>query len=182
MKLIQAFTAAAIHCFGACAFAASIPVPNFSFEQPDVTEGTPSAVSGWTAIPIGGGGTPAVRDPVNAQYISSTGNNALLPGTADGGQAAYFGFRENGTGMTTSLTGTTIQANTLYLLTVAVGNPLDQEPGTVLLRLTVNGNVAVTNTILPTSIPNGTFTDFSVAFGPLVSTDSRIGGSLGIEL
>ena len=182
MKMIRACGFAAAFCVAAMTYAASITVPNFSFEEPDVAEGTPGAVSGWTALLIGGGGTPAVRDPVNAQYAGGTGNNTLLPGSAQGGQAAYFAFTENGSGMTTSIAGTTVQANTLYTLTVALGDPLDRDPGTVFLRLTVNGSVAATTTISPTSIPSGTFTDFSVALGPFASNDSRVGGSLGIEL
>jgi hypothetical protein len=182
MKMIRGCSFAATFWVAAMAYAAEIPVPDFSFEEPDLAEGTLGTVPGWTALLVGGGGTPRVRDPANAQYAGSTGNNALLPGSALGGQAAYFAFTENGSGMTTTLAGTTVQANTLYTLTAALGDPLDRDPGTVFLRLTLNGTVAATTTILPTSIPSGTFTDFSVALGPFASNDLRVGETLGIEL
>jgi len=109
-----------------------------------------------------------------------TGANGILPGTAVGTQAAFIGIGANTTRMSANVTS--VAANTVYLLTVAVGNPIDHNPGDVFLRLTINGSDLATTTIPPTSIPEGTFTDFSVALGPFAPNDSKIGGTLGIQL
>jgi len=177
MNLIRLCALAAAYCLAAVIHADSIAVPNFSFENPDVTDGNSSTtVTGWT-VTSGGPGSPAViRDPLNAQYAVSTGNNALLPGTADGGQAAFFSVTEGIDRISTPVA--TIQANTRYLLTAAVGNPLDRNPASVLLELTVNGLAIKTTTIPPASIPDGTFTDFTVEFGP----NSLVGEMLGIQI
>jgi hypothetical protein len=184
MKLIQALGVAAVYWLATVGYAASIPVPNFSFENPDVVDGasTEASIPGWTKS--GGGITTlvGVRDALNAQYSGATGINAPLPGTADGAQSAIMGAGEGGATLTTTVA--TLQANTQYLLTVAVGNPLDHEPGPVRLGLTIDGSTAPTasTTILPTSIPDGTFTDFSVSLGPFAPNDSRIGTALGIQI
>src|SRR5258706_10157023 len=95
MKRIWACGFATAYCVVAATYAASIPVPNFSFSDPDVADANLSTtVPGWTLTLGGGGNSAGVRDPLNAQYAGSTGNNALLPGTADGGQAAYFSLNE----------------------------------------------------------------------------------------
>jgi hypothetical protein len=176
-------------CFAAGAIAEPISVPNYSFENPDVADGTASSsIPDWIFSsgpfgPISGG----AHDQLNAQYAATTGNNAALPGAAAAGQDAFINIRPDPPAssfgaLRTSITDTTIAANTRYLLTVAVGNRLDADPGLVTLSLIANGTVSSSQTILPANIPNGTFTDFSTTLGPLAPGDSRIGGALGIEL
>ena len=49
MKLIRAFGFMVCCCFASVLHGASIPVPNFSFENPDVADGTSAAsIPGWT--------------------------------------------------------------------------------------------------------------------------------------
>ena len=183
MKLIYVVGVAAAYWLAMVGFAASIPVPNFSFEEPDVVDGAATVfgtpISGWTIL-YGGQSEAGVHDPLNAQYAGATGANGVLPGGAVGTQAAFIAIGANTTRMTTTNV-TSVSANTVYLLTVAIGNPLDHNPGNVFLRLTINGSDAATTTIPQASIPDGTFTDFSVALGPFASTDSNIGRTLGIE-
>jgi hypothetical protein len=183
MKLIHALGIAAAYSLAILANGASIPVPDFSFEEPDVVDGSAAGfgtvIPGWTIL-YGGQSEAGVHDPLNAQYAGATGANGVLPGTAVGTQAAFIAIGANTTRMTTTNV-TSVAANTVYLLTVAIGNPLDHNPGNVFLRLTINGSEAATTTIPQASIPDGTFTDFSAALGPFASTNSNIGRTLGIE-
>jgi hypothetical protein len=184
MKLIYSLAVAAAYWLAIIGYAASIPVPNFSFENPDIadggTTGSFDSIPGWSKS--SGTTFVGVRDPLNVQYSSATGINAPLPGSGDGAQSAVMSAGEGGATLSTNVG--TLAANTRYFLTVAVGNPLDHDPGPVRLGLTIDGSTAPTasTTILPGSIPDGTFTDFSVALGPFPSSDSRIGTALGIQI
>ena len=182
MKRIGTCTFAAVFSLAIAAHAASIPVPNFSFNDPEVADGTSNNLSrqipGWSPGGFGAG----VRDPVNAQYSGASGDNALLPGTADGGQTAFLPSAEGNPVAISTTTGITLQPNTVYLLTVAVGNPLDANPGDVSLKLTADSIGLATTTIGHTSIPEGTFTDFSLSMGPFPATHFLIGDPLGIEI
>lgn len=166
--------------------AAPISVPDPSFETPVVGDGGVvfSVVPFWTvttASPIGAG----IHDQLNAQYAGATGDAVPLPGSADGYQDAFItvGPGINTSFASLSVTGlATVVANTQYLLTVALGNRLDANPNDVTLELTVNG-IAASLTVVPaSSIPEGTFTDFSVSFTTLPSGDPRVGGQLGVLL
>jgi len=178
MKLINAFGVAAAFSLAIAAHAASIPVANFSFNDPELADGTRTFVGTVPGWPDAGG----VRDPVNAQYSGATGDNVSLPGTADGGQTAYIAFPEGLGATVRNNFGITIQANTLYTLTVALGNPLDTDPGTVVLDLFGNLIHVGSTTIPPTSITEGTFTDFSVSAGPFAPNNPVVGGPLAMRL
>src|SRR6266699_2070794 len=148
MKRIGTCAFVAVFSLAIAAHAASIPVPNFSFNDPEVADGTSNNISrqvpGWS---LGGFGGAGVRDPVNAQYSGASGENALLPGTADGGQTAFLASVEGNPMAIITTTGITLQPNTVYLLTVAVGNPLDANPGDVSLKLTADSIGLATTTI-----------------------------------
>src|SRR2546421_8963053 len=87
MKLIYVVGVAAAYWLAMVGFAASIPVPNFSFEEPDVVDGAATVfgtpISGWTIL-YGGQSEAGVHDPLNAQYAGATGANGVLPGGAVG--------------------------------------------------------------------------------------------------
>jgi len=182
MKLIRACSFAAALLVSTLSYAASITVPNFSFEDPDVVDGSATSfntsIPGWTKY-IGTGGLE-VRDPLNAQYPGATGVNASLPGTADAAQSLFVGAGEGTT--ITSNNVVNLEANTRYLLTVAVGNPLDTEPANVRLALAMDNSILAFTTILATSIPKGTFTDFSVALDPFSPFDGKVGSPLDIQI
>jgi len=188
-KYVIAFLVS-IYFVSLASIAGAIPVfiPNASFESPDVADGSAVAgISGWTFTTGGGfsNASAGVHDQLDAQYAGATGNNALLPGSADGGQDA---FLQIGLGASPSFgqiatSGlTTVSANTEYLLTVALGNRLDADPGYITLALAVNGTSVSSNVVTPSSITNGTFTDFSVSFSTLLVGDPNVGGDLAILL
>jgi len=74
MKLIHALGVAGAYSLVILANAASIPVPNFSFEEPDVVDGSATgfgtSIPGWTIL-LGGQSEAGVRDPLNAQYAGA---------------------------------------------------------------------------------------------------------------
>lgn len=149
-----------------------IAVPNFSFETPDVGDGvtsfnnTLSADSvntpGWISIFAGPGGKQGgAQDPTSAQYAGADGDGAALPAPADAGQALY--LRGTAMGDTMSFTTTDPVADavdgTTYTLTVAVGNPLDFEPGQITISILINGLVRATDVAVAADLADGQFTD-----------------------
>lgn len=167
-KLLSAPAALLAGLLAAAAGAAPIAVPNASFEDPDATDGQmfgalgPGDVTGWgpsfAGVGVSGGG---VHDPQDAQYAGSTGDGMALPGDADQGQALFLqGTVAGNTESFITLTDlATIEEDTTYTLTVAVGNPLDAEPGEVRLQILAAGGPVATTTIDPGTLPDGTFTD-----------------------
>jgi hypothetical protein len=162
-------------------------VPNFSFEDPDVSDGaTTLSIPGWTVTVSPAQGSAGIYDPVNAQYAGSTGNNSPLPGFPDGnpqgGQTAFISLREAQATLAIPDLGVTVQPNVRYLLTVAMGNRLDANPGNTAFRIVANGVHTGGTVVNGNVIPNGIFQDYEAVLGPLTPTDSRIGGVLGIEI
>ena len=167
-------------CFAvSLAMGRPIAIVNFSFENPDVADGTSGSLApGWTNTGPGG----LVRDPSSAQYANATGNLTPLPGSADGFQHLSFHVlgapQVNTTGISHQETSEIITANTIYLLTVAIGSPLDGNPGIPSIQLTGNGNSLATVFL---STPSGTFTNHSLTFEVLPG-NPYIGQVLGIDL
>ena len=152
----------------AAAGAAPIAVPNASFEDPDVNDGQmfgalgPGDVTGWgpafAGVGVSGGG---VHDPQDSHYAGSTGDGTALPGDADQGQALFLQgtVAGNSESFVTLSDLATIAEDTTYTLTVAVGNPLDAEPGEVRLQILAAGGPVATTFLDPGTLPDGTFTD-----------------------
>jgi len=157
--------------------AAPVTVPNFSFEAEGTADNgetvgstvTGLGVSGW----VQGGQAQAfgTADPNNAKFPNATGNDAPLPGTADGGQAVFMntGAIANAAATLTSAASlAAVQSESVYTLTVAVGNALGtgtQVPGIFRIALLANG-VEVSNFITDDAnlITDGNFADFSTTF------------------
>ena len=189
-SIVKVLLIAAASLFGtASASVLSIVVPDASFESPDVPDARASVgIPGWNfttnAIPgqVYGGG---VHDQTTGSYPGAFGNNSPLPGTANGGQDAFIDITPNVSpafGQFTVAGLATVAAGTQYQLTVAVGNRLDASPADITLALTVNG-VAASSLLIPAgTVPNGTFTDYSVTFITLAAGDPNIGADLGISL
>ena len=168
--------------------AASIMVPNFSFESPAQTNGAnnnggngnTTAITNWTIS-----APPSNTD--NGVYHPLAGFTSTnpLPAPADRNQLAYL---VPGAGNTSSITSSaslgTVAANMLYTLTVALGNRSDNlffDTGTYTIDLLANGASVAEATLAGSAIPHGTFSDLSAVFtspasGPL------IGESLTIRL
>src|SRR4051812_46203149 len=89
--------------FSVCVHGASITVPNFSFEDPDVADGGSTlfeSIPGWNRS---AGLFVGVRDPLNTQYPGTTGTNAMLPGSALGAQSAVLSSPEGGASLSTTV-------------------------------------------------------------------------------
>jgi hypothetical protein len=169
------------------ASAAPITVPNFSFENPDVSDSFTSAgVPDWMFASSSGFGSAEVLDPPAATYTGTGGNNTPLPGSGHGGQLADINtFSAGIAGIYTLTTATdlaTVMDNTMYTLTVALG---DRKTGTpfpvTAIDLLVNGNLVASTSANAATIPDDTFTDFSTSFSTGTS-DTLTGGGLRIRL
>jgi hypothetical protein len=182
------------------ASADSIPVTNFSFENPTVAPDPGytlySSIQAWTF----GGAT----DFSGLQIMSSQYSSAQ-PANSDGYQDAVFNLSDGETGTITYTTsgdsngnGTslgTIQSNTDYTLTVALGNRLGTgsyaDPGDIYLNLQAGtGTDASTYStvaqieVTPDQLPEDAFTDFTVTLSAsyILSHPSLLGENLGIQL
>ena len=181
------------------AAATLIIVPNASFEDPNVADGDFTSSSGFDAVPnwtfaqtFNGTITAGVWDPINAEYSGTTGDNAPLPGTASGGQAAYIYLQQTDDLMLEALTGelstetalVTVQPNTVYTLTVAVGHAQTFLPGDVTIGLYRDDNqTALAETVIPSAaIPANTFADFSAVFTSLPVNDPANGTGVIIRI
>jgi hypothetical protein len=141
-------------CFTAPVFANSIPIQNFSFETANpltTTCGTGCAfnngpIPGWTTS----GGQQGSWQP-NSTYFTSVPDGSLI---------AY----SNGGSISQTLSAS-LTANTLYTLTVAVGNRLDAVVNnlatTYIIQLFAGSTLLNSITGSNTTIPLGTFMDVS---------------------
>jgi hapalindole biogenesis HpiC1 cyclase-like protein/PEP-CTERM motif-containing protein len=167
--------------------AAPITVPNFSFETPVLSSG---------GVTNGGNGDTIA---ITSWTISSTNtNNGVyhpaagafssvdpLPAPADQNQVAYLiPDAESSSSITTTASVGTIAANTMYTLTVALGNRLDTsffDSGLYTIDILANGVSVAEATRSGNTIAHGAFSDLSAIFtssaaGPL------IGQSLTLQL
>lgn len=163
LPLVAAFSlVTAVTATPARAQITNIPISNFSFELTDVADNSVSSVvPNWTRS----GGAGGVFDPGNGQYAGATGNNAALPGTAHGGQLGYI----NSVGSFTSDAVTTSTASTLYTLTVALGNKLNDNPTLATIELLANNLVVASASATNATLPEGTFIDLSTSYTALAS-------------
>jgi len=170
------------------ATAAPITVPNFSFENPNVADSfTSAAVPDWLfASSSVFFGSAEVLDPPAATYTGTGGNDTALHGSGNGGQLADIntfsgGFAGSYT-LTTATDLATVMDNTMYTLTVALG---DRKTGTpfpvTAIDLLVNGSLVASTSANAATIPDDTFTDFSTSFST-GTADPLTGGSLRIRL
>jgi hypothetical protein len=190
----------ALAVFANSASAGSIPVTNFSFENPTVASNPGytyySSIQAWTF-----GGT---NDFSGLQLISTQYSSAQ-PANTDGYQDAVFNLSYGETGTITYTTSGdssgngaslgTIQSNTDYALTVALGNRTGTgaygDPGDVYLNLQA-GTGTDTSTyatvaqleVTPGEMPDDAFTDFTVTLTAsyILSHPSLLGENLGIQI
>ncbi len=166
--------------------AESIVVPNFSFESPaqpnsannNGGDGDTTTITSWTiAAPAG--------NTDNGVYHPSGGFTSTnpLPAPADSNQLAYLvPGAGNTSSITTSASLGAVAANTLYTLTVALGNRSDNlffDTGTYTIDLLANGVSIAEATQAGSTIAHGTFSDLSAAFtspaaGPVVGESLTI--------
>ena len=156
--------------------AASIVVPNFSFESLVYGDGGYDfVVPSWIGTSSGSGSNYGIYNPLDDDFAGSSGGGSV-PSPAIGEQAAFMHLDPSGTvSLTTATAFTSILADTSYTLTVALGsrNLLPgSSTGMVTLSLLANGvlipGASITITPDSVTIPLGTFADFSTSF----TTDS----------
>ena len=151
--------------------AASIPVPNYSFELPSLADGGfDLVVEGWLRSD---GDAAGLLNPQDAQFPGSSGLGDLAA-PAHGLQSAFLGDGSGGvktTSLTTTAPLTVILANVTYTLRVAFGSRLDfaaDPSGAATFGLLANGlsilESSTTFTTNTTSLPLGTFVDYTTSF------------------
>lgn len=172
---------------GTGAGAAPISIPNFSFELPAQADGTfIASATNW--VETGSGAHEAgAFNPTNASFTGATGST--LPGTAHGAQGAF--LHAGGTAgvtLTTAASLGTIQANTTYTLTVALGSMTNfpatgQSISQAAFTILGNGSAIPGGqfTLDARTIPVGTFTDYTIAFST-GATGPLIGQSLTVNV
>ena len=157
-----------------------IPVANYSFESPTLSDGvfTNNSVPSW-ALDISNTanfGSAGVDNPLNLQYPGTTGSPGTLPGTGDGVQLAYINASGNSIYQDVGL----LQPLTIYTLTIAAGTRTDFGAGSSGSISLVNGT-SDTGTVLSSlaiTPPALTFTDFTTTF----TTGAGVVGDLTIVL
>ena len=165
---------------GLTANADSIDVPNASFDltSPAVTSTNTSIAEGWN-FNVGGGdtfGIGTISQDFTSSGSSSGTNYAFIDDASDPGATDTIS--------SASSLGT-VASDTTYTLTVAMGSSDGSDATTaddyVFFGLTANGNPFVVDPIPESSVPEGTFQDFSFSF-TTASDIAWAGENLGIEM
>jgi hypothetical protein len=165
-----------------------IIIPNASFESPNLADGAftdtlsnpTNAIPAWTFTPgpttngiiSAGVWDPGVPNPPTTDgYTVAGGNNTPLPGDAAGGQNAYIYLDQDTNTVPEPLTGdldsfpiATIESNTLYTLTVALGRAKGVHTGDVTISLVAENFPLASITVAPDQMPDDTFTRFVLEF------------------
>jgi hypothetical protein len=188
---LRAMSAAMVLAVSTCAAqAASVTVPNGSFETPSspVTVSPSQSTKLTTDSTTVSGWVFSINGP--SQYgTRSIASNFTSEGAASGNNYAFINNDQDGATdtITSALSLGTIEGQTRYTLTVAVGNPKAADssnygsPGTVTFSLLGNGVAFATDTVTNGTVPNGTFEDFTLTF-TTPGSGSLIGESLKIQL
>ena len=150
--------------------AVTVFVPNHSFESPTLTgDGDFNAATSWTAFNVGtdtGGGN---YDPFEVNFTGAF--NGGTPAGADGRNVYSTSSNitvGNTAGAFQVLAGTTLTADTLYILTVAIGDYKDLVASTWNLGISTSsmpfGSYLSTLSGSGNSLPNDALNDFSVSY------------------
>jgi hypothetical protein len=171
--VLVALTTAIVH-------ATPVNIPNSSFENPTTpTGGDGAPISGWVFNSASGNlyGTSLITQSFSSEGAASGNNYAFMFNDVAGKTDT----------ITTAASLGSIQANTSYTLTVAIGNVGGSDsvsnhyPGNVSFSLLANGIAFATHTVPNGTVPDATFEDFSLTF-QTPNSASIIGESLGIQL
>ena len=178
------------------ALADSIPIPNYSFEDPALPAAPPyasPAISDWQKLPVPSWWTQAGYTADAWNDSAGTFVNVNVPGeyidNCDGNQAAFV-FAVPGYELYQDLSAT-YHAGLAYQLTVAIegggyGMPAGFPMDIVLYYRDGNGNqVAVGTTTVTNTNPGNPIThltDYSVSIPAVAASDPWAGQSIGVEL
>jgi hypothetical protein len=178
---------------GATAFGAPLNVLNPSFESPAVADNQAPAgdPTDWAAFGDITGGNSGVENPGDAAFPGTTGDPGTIPG-GDGVQNVYInqvGPATNGElGIFQNIDAAApiIASDTVYTLTVGIGNALNVPDETFAVRLVATSpagstTIAEATGNADTYAPQGRFLDISAASSPLI-TNNLVGNGLQIQL
>jgi hypothetical protein len=207
MRNIIAVAFTALIVASASAFGSTIAY--FSFEEPDLADGTridiPGAgntttIPGWTTqTSLFGTATASFGtwNPQDSSFFDSTGpdpaGSLFVPATfnnpqgsyGDGLQAVQIHLQTStGPGSSASLVSNSlglVEPNTKYTLTLGIGRPLDGEVEEFLVELHADGFFMASRRDRGASLAKGRFSPFTLDYttGP---ADSKIGRSLRVTL
>lgn len=166
-----------------CARAASVTVPNFSFESPVLSDGAgtsgPTTVPSWTGAPSTGIQMGA-ENPNSSRYAQTA--DVINDPRANGKQYGYINTYAAGeTGSLTSGDLTTVASNTRYTLTVSLGNGLNIHPSSYKIELLVSGVAVATQQSNGGSIPQKSFAELTALFDAPTS-GAQLGKPIQIRL
>jgi len=162
--------------------AASVFIPNFSFEDHHIQDNNVSLPSGWVLDAPGSTGGGFIN-PNEAQFPGAGGDQGPLPAPALGPQAGWL-FSAGNSASIATMTSVALgpaQPNTAYILTAAIGNsadPHDGDPQILRLRLLLGGSVVAEGFATGAAIPNGGFLNIQTSF----LTGASVTGNLQVQL
>ena len=150
--------------------AATVTVPNHSFESPTLTnDGNFNAATTWTAFNVGVGTGGGSYNPTEGNFTGAGGTGTPLG--ADGINVYSTSSSDtvgNMAGAFQVLSGTKLTADTLYTLTVAIGDYNDLKASTWNLGISTSsmafGSYLSTVSGSGNSLTNDAFNDFSVSY------------------
>ncbi len=157
-------------CFtGGRLIASPVTIPDFSFENTTNittdggTTGAPDVGPSWTAS---GNGGVFLFNPMDANYVGTTGTPGTLPPPADGTNCLVLAI--NGHTGYCWQNVTNVQSNTVYTLTIAVGQDLISGSGQGMIALVdgVNpfGTILASAPVDSSTVTPGTFMDFTLVY------------------
>lgn len=148
---------------------AAISITNFSFEDNILDDSASGAgLNGWTASNSGS------FNPIDSHFTGTSGLPGTIPGDGHGQQVAYMN------GGTLYQNVGTIEANSTYEMTVAIGERLDLGFNnlTIYMRASSDtGATLATQSYDASDAPNGTFSDVSFSF-----SSADFAGQVGNDL
>ncbi len=154
---------------GSVSHAGNLTVTNFNFETGGAFTCCAATPSGWTQVSGGGGFWGVFSGAPSAFYPSA--------GTQSGPFAAY--FRNTVDMRVKQVLSDTLQANTTYTLTIAVGKRATVNAGTYFFQLLAGGvSLATATGIAPAS---GTFSDVALVHAT-GATHAQLGQPLEIRI
>lgn len=159
--------------------AAPLSVTNAGFEDPDVGDGafTDQSVPGW----VGTSEFYGVFDPNESVYPGTAGDNPVQGGEGD--QIAYLVPFNSVVTLTQTLSDT-LQADTTYTLTAAVGTRLASHgrPSAGYRLDLLAGNTVIASEQDAVTLPEGSMIDRTVSYSSLAADDPYLGLPLGIRI
>jgi len=168
--------------------ATPIVVPNFSFEATAPNDGNFDAAPIPDWVITGDFSAAGAFNSTDSQFSGTTGGPLPSPGDANNFGLANLS-RSTTAGsdfavFTSAAPIATVQDNTQYSLTVAVGNRKGFAPDSITIEFLVDDSAVLASSlsVLGAAIPDDSFMDFTTSFTTLLEGDPLTGGDLKVRL